>query len=314
MAFNQPKICPEATWNPSGTTFAVNYTIGNGPRNILINVNNTVYAVNHQNGSIQIWLEGSSNPTGTIATDSNKPYGLFVSMAGDIYIDNGFNNRVDVWRDNNTNYTSTLWVGGTCYSIFLDTNQTFYCSLHEPHKVIKRSLDISDTQLTTVAGTGCAGNQPHMLYYPHGIFVANNSDLYVADTNNHRIQLFRAVQLNGTTVAGRDAPGTMQLDHPKAVTFDADGYLFIVDSGNCRIIGSGPYGFRCVIGCTSNWGSAPNQLANPQSMAFDSYGNIFVVDTYNDRLQKFSVSFNSCSESNDCPYRLILELIVSLFV
>ena len=235
-------------------------------------------------------------------------------MEGDVYIDNGLNKRVEVWKENATNYTSALsWDEGTCFSIFVDTNASLYCSLHEPHQVIRRSLNSSDTQLTTVAGVGCAGYQPHMLYYPHGIFVASNFDLYVADTNNHRIQLFYPDQLNGTTVAGRDAPGTMQLSSPRGVMFDADGYLFIVDSDNCRIVGSGPYGFRCVIGCTSGWGSASHQLANPQSMAFDSYGNIFVIDTANDRLQKFSVSFNSCSKSNHCPHVVTLELTFPLF-
>jgi tripartite motif-containing protein 71 len=163
------------------------------------------------------------------------------------------------------------------------------------HQVIKRSLNSSDNQLTTVAGIDCPGFLFNMLYYPSGIFVDINFNLYVADSGNNRIQLFQSGQLNGTTVAGNTAPGTIALNFPTGIALDADGYLFIVDSDNNRIVGSGPNGFRCVAGCSGH-SSLSNQLYNPQSMAFDSYGNIFVTDTGNGRIQKFLLATNSCSK------------------
>ena len=217
-------------------------------------------------------------------------------MSGDIYINNWAYSRIDVWRESSNGPISTLNIGYGCLNFFIDTNDSLYCSLQSYHKVIKRSLNSSNTQLTIVAGTGCAGYQPYALYYPHGIFVAFSFDLYVADTQNHRIQRFQPDQLNGTTVAGRDAPGTMDLRFPTAVMLDGDGYIFIADSQHYRIVGSGPYGFRCVIGCTNGYGSGSSQLSYPQSMAFDSYGNIFVTDSNNNRVQKFILSFNSCGK------------------
>ena len=257
-----------------------------------------MYVANRQNGHVLIWLEGSAAPTGTIVTNSTSRYSLFVGLTGDIYIDNGnsYNARVDVWRGNATNYSSTLNTGGNCYSLFVVTNDSMYCSLADYHRVINRSLNSSDTQTMTVAGTGCPNNLPHTLYYPCGIFVTVIFDLYVADAGNHRIQLFRSGQVNATTLAGREVSGTMQLHGPTAVTLDADENLFIVDSASHRIVASGLDGFRCVIGCTGSGGSASNQLWLPQSMAFDSYGNIFVTDTYNHRVQKFMLSINSCSK------------------
>ena len=156
----------------------------------------------------------------------------------------------------------------------------------------------TDTEPTYVAGTGCAGYRPHLLYFPRGIFVTINFDLYVADAGNDRIQLFRSGQLNGTTIVGKEAMGTIQLHGPTAVMLDADGYLFILDCDNSRIVRSGPQDFGCVIGCEDGWGSGPHQLRRPQSMAFDSHGNIFVVDTDNSRVQKFLVSPDSCSKCN----------------
>ena len=133
-----------------------------------------------------------------------------------------------------------------------------------------------------------------MLYYPYGIFVDIDFDLYVADSYNHRIQLFQSGQSNGTTVAGIVVPGTITLYYPKSVVLDGDGYLFIVDSNNNRIVGSGPTGFRCVAGCSGTSGSASDQLSYPRTMAFDSYGNIFVIDTSNRRIQKFALADDSC--------------------
>ena len=296
VSFNQPELCPNATWNENGITFANNSTIGAYPQAIFIDKSNTVYASNFQSGSIQIWLEGSTSPTSTIVTHSNKSYAMFVSVAGDIYIDNGLNYRVDVWRENASNYPSTLLTGGQCFSLFVDTNNSLYCSLYAVHVVIRRSLNSSDTQLTTVAGTGCSGFLADALYYPRGIFVAIDFDLYVADAGNNRVQLFEAGQVNGTTVAGSGAPGTVHLYYPTAVILDADDFVFITDSNNYRIVGSGPDGFRCIVGCTAAYGSAANQLSIPQGIAFDSYGNIFVIDRDNHRVQKFLLSFNACSK------------------
>ena len=139
------------------------------------------------------------------------------------------------------------------------------------------------------------GSASNMLNSPWGIFVDINFNLYVADCYNHRIQFFRSGELKGTTLAGANASGTITLKYPSSVVLDADGYLFIVDSDNHRIVGSGPTGFRCVVGCSNTTGTASNQLYYPQTMAFDSYGNIYVIDEANSRIQKFTLSTNSCS-------------------
>ena len=265
------------------------------PRSIFIDTDNTVYTENYQNGQVQIWLEGSASPTGTIFTNATNPNSLFVSMISDIYVDNGnAYQRVEVWRENVANYQSILSVSGSCYSLFIDSNNSLYCSLRDTHRVMKRSLSSNDSQQAMVAGIGCSGYLPHTLYYPRGIFVTLSFDLYVADSVNNRIQLFPSGQVNGITVAGREASGTIQLECPTAVVLDADGNLFITDSYNHRIVRSGPAGFWCAIGCTAGEGSGFNQLAYPRNMAFDSYGNIFVADTDNNRIQKFMFPSNMC--------------------
>ena len=180
---------------------------------------------------------------------------------------------------------------------FIDISHTLYCSINVGHKVVKRWLDDNSTTLTIVAGTGSSGNALSALSWPQGIFVNVNFDLYVADYGNHRIQLFHLGEQNGITVAGStSAHTTISLNYPIGIVLDADRYLFIVDSRNNRIVGSGPTGFRCLVGCDGS-GSSSNSLKIPTSLSFDSYGNMFVIDSGNNRIQKFLLMTNSCSKS-----------------
>ena len=299
VSFNQPKFCPNATWDSSATTFAYNNTIGRNPYGIFISNNNTVYVANRQYGRIHVWSQGNISSMITIITNSSIPWSVFVSSAGDIYLSNSWNPNylhVDVWRMNPSTYVNALQMGDQCYSLFLDTNGSLYCSAFTSHRVIKRSVNSSDTQITVVAGTLYPGFLDNMLNIPWGIFVTTSLDLYVADCNNNRVQLFQSGQMNGTTVAGGEAMGTIVLNHPRGLVLDADGYLFIVDSDRNRILASGPNGFRCLASCNVASGAGPHQFHVPYSMAFDSYGNYFVVDNSNHRVQKFLLTSNSCSK------------------
>ncbi|CAF1451638.1 unnamed protein product, partial [Adineta steineri] len=80
---------------------------------------------------------------------------------------------------------------------------------------------------------------------------------------------------------------------PTGIILDAEKYLFIVDNGNHRIVGSALNGFRCLVGCYGA-GSQSNQLNYPFSFSFDSYGNMFVTHSLNHRIQKFQYLEESC--------------------
>ena len=204
------------------------------------------------------------------------------------------------WTFNNTTSSSislpaiSICLG--CAGLFVAVNNNLYCSQYFSYQVVRKSLNSLDNTLTIVAGTGCAGSTSDLLDLPYGIFVTVTLDLYVADFGNDRVQLFRSGEMSATTVAGNGSVGTIALCGPTGVVLDADGYLFIVDSLSHRVVGSGPGGFRCVVGCSGAWGPASNQLNNPQTLSFDKGGNIFVTDMENNRIQKFLLSNNSCSK------------------
>jgi DNA-binding beta-propeller fold protein YncE len=234
----------------------------------------------------------------TISGGLSYPYGIFVTITGDIYIDNGFSNgRVDKWAIDTNSSVPAMHVGSACYGLFVDINDILYCSMANLHQVVTKPLNSNSNITAIVAGIGCCGSTSNMLCDPYGIFVNINLDLYVADCGNNRIQLFQSGQLSATTVAGiRSSSTTITLNCPTGIVLDGNKYLFIVDQNNHRIVGSGPNGFRCLVGCSGSYGSASNELWLPWTLSFDSHGNMFVTDYENSRIQKFVLSSDSCGK------------------
>ena len=217
---------------------------------------------------------------------------------GDIYVDNGSGGSVDRWEWNSTVRHVAMAVNSSCYGIFLDIKETLYCSIYDTHQVVKKSFMDPSNVTVIAAGNGIPGSALDQLILPAGLFVDQQLNMYVADWGNHRVLRFRRNSLIGTVVAGAGAPETIRLNFPMSITFDYDGYLYIVESGGNRVIGSGPLGFRCIASCTGVSGSAANQLSDGYSLSFDSDGNVFVDDAANSRIQEFILARNECCKSN----------------
>ena len=245
-----------------------------------------------------MWDEGSNNTTKVIPGNFFNPWSLLVTSNGDIYIDDGeINGRVQKWEAQTNRFDIVMDVNSSCSGLFLDTNETLYCSMIDYHQVVKKSLNDDEMKsIAVAAGTGFAGLSFNELNGPVGIFVDVNFDLYVADCINNRIQLFQSEDLNGITVAGDGSINpTINLRCPSGIVLDAEKYLFIVERDNHRIIGSNLNGFRCLVGCYGR-GSQSNQLFYPFSFSFDRSGNILVADQSNNRIQKFEYVEKSCGK------------------
>jgi hypothetical protein len=229
-----------------------------------------------------------------VSGNFTNPVSLFVTSNGDIYIDDGSKNgRVQKWISTTETFDTAMNVDSSCYGLFVDIKDTLYCSMSDHHRVVKRSLNDPVMTSVIVAGTGIKGSASNELSEPYGIFVDVNLDLYVADWENDRVQLFQPGESYGITVAGSESPyPTIKLDCPSGISLDASKYLFIVEECNNRIVGSSPNGFRCLVGCYGG-GSKSNQLFQPFSFSFDRSGSMFVTDRVNNRIQKFLFMENS---------------------
>lgn len=135
-----------------------------------------------------------------------------------------------------------------------------------------------------------------MLNYPHGIFLDNYFNLYVADTNNNRIQRFAFNDSNGITVAGFGSSKHIKLNRPTGVVVDNDNNLFIIDSNSYRIIRSVYDGFRCVAGCSSASETTFNELQSVYWLDFFKNDIICMLAEENLRPQTIDWMTNSCSK------------------
>lgn len=306
VSYNRPKFSPCATWNSRGISFANISTIGSQPYGIFINRNNTVYVVDQQNGRIQIWFNKNFNSPQTISDNLFMSYAIFVTFDGDIYVNSGNSSgRIHKWSWKSNTTVFVMDFGQKCYGIFIDIDNNLYCSMRDYHQVVRKALDGRSNELKIVAGMGCSGSDSSRLNSPYGIFVTIDMNLYVADCQNNRIQLFEPNQLDAVTVAGSGQSQSFLLNCPTGIVLDADGYLFIVDRNHHRIIRSGPNNFSCIIGCS------PSELSYPQTMAFDTYGNIYITDRDNHRIQMFLLQTNSCGK---LIYKYPMKMIFSHYI
>lgn len=143
--------------------------------------------------------------------------------------------------------------------------------------------------------------------------------LYVSDTNNHRILVWRdAVRFQtgdladlvigqpdfDTALANVDTrgsanPSRTSLSSPRGIALDAGGNLYVADSGNNRVLRyprpvdqSGRIVPDLVIGqanFTSSISAAVSafSLNSPAGIALDGDGNLFVADSGNNRVLEF---------------------------
>lgn len=125
---------------------------------------------------------------------------------------------------------------------------------------------------------------------PCGLAIARDAqgretDLLVADVNNHRIQ--RLDRRTGKALGSFGGPGHAlgQLDYPFAVAVDRQGFIYTAEYGGHRVQKWSREGKPL-----ASWGRAgrhPGQLANPRGLAVGPDGSIYVSDTMNHRVQKF---------------------------
>lgn len=197
------------------------------------------------------------------------------------------------------------------------------------HRVLKYNV-AAKTQ-TVLAGTGTAGYagdgalaSAAMLKAPAAVTAAADGTVYIADTGNNVVRRVDAATGVISTYAGGGtvcawaanavgdgcSPGQSTLSAPSGVAVDANGTLYIGDSGNNRVrtvavggvmltVAGG--GAACAVATDSAGDGCPATqatLAGPTQVRVDTSLNLYIADTGDNLVRKVSAGKISAIAGN----------------
>lgn len=137
---------------------------------------------------------------------------------------------------------------------------------------------------TYLGGFGEEGNGPGQLNRAEGLGLGPKGEVYVADSCNHRIQVFSPTgQL--LRMHGRPGRDLGEFSYPYDVRIDAEGRQYVCEFGNSRIQVLGPDDRP--LETLGGPGGGIAELNNPWSLCLDAAGNLYVADALNHRVVKY---------------------------
>ncbi len=123
---------------------------------------------------------------------------------------------------------------------------------------------------------------------PNGVAVDEPGNIYVANSENNRIQKLSAAGQLLFEWGSDWGHSAGQFEAPQDVAVDAQGNVYVADRDNDRIQKLSAAGQPL-----AQWGTAgrgPGQFSNPTGVAVDGQGNVYVTDRANARVQKLSAA------------------------
>jgi DNA-binding beta-propeller fold protein YncE len=260
----------------------------NKPRSVAVDSHDNLFVVD-MTGRVQKF---SSNGQFLLSwqmpqTDKGKPKGMCRDKEGNIIVlephysrVNHFSpdgNLVQQWGTHGTNGGELAFPR----AVAADSKGNLFVS---EYGLTERVQGFSAAGRTLLASLGREGRGSGEFSRPEGLGLDRADRLYVADSCNHRIQVFSE---DGKWLRsyGRAGMGPGELSYPYDVRVDADGYQYVCEFGNSRIQIFDVNGRTVeILGGT---GAAPGKFSNPWSIALDSQGDLYVADAGNHRVQKF---------------------------
>jgi sugar lactone lactonase YvrE len=232
----------------------------NNPNSVFVDTSENLYIADRNTHRIQKWTAGATKGTtvaggnwnGSGSLQLNEPTGVVVDASGNVYVSDMNNHRIQRWAPGA--------VGG-------------------------------DTAAGALPSNWNGGESSNLLKNPHGFFVTTSGDMYIADTDNHRIQKWLKGASEATTVAGGNEQGDAanQLDSPHGVYVDALDNIYVADAKNNRIQKWIPEATEgATVAGGNDTGDAANQLDTPTGVFVNTTGSIYIADTNNHRIQRWA--------------------------
>ena len=219
-----------------------------------------------------------SIPTGS------TPWGIDVDDNGDLYVAERGNNRISIYGLDDSS-KGTMGTPGSETGQFSSPSDlvirgdVVYVSDESNHRVQKLSI----ASKSYIAHFGEKGSGDGQLSSPRGICLDPEGNVFVADYDNKRVQVFTADGTFRYSITGNTSDGSA-FSSPWGVAFDPNGNLHIVAHGSNRVkifTQDGKY--------ISEYGNG--QLSNPSGIAIDEEGHSFVVNHNSSNVKIFNPQY-----------------------
>jgi sugar lactone lactonase YvrE len=312
-----------------GFPYLFGHTVAAGPNRVLVGAPDNIYGQGPTlPGLVYEYGTGVGDirisQTITTVAESGTPWGLCSDGSGNLYVAERDNNRV-VRIDGLTGTVTTVAGNGTrgysgdggpatlaglgsAHDVALDSSGNIYIADAYAHRI--RKVDARTGLISTLAGNGdqaFSGDQGlatnAALNFPQRVSIDDEGNVFVADTQNHRIRVVARSTGIITTFLGNGTAGNTgdggpasdaQLNSPRGVCSDAAGNVYVADAYNHRIrrvdagtgvisnfAGTGEPGFA------GDGGPATGALlSHPVSVSLDASGNLYLVSNENGRVRR----------------------------
>ena len=237
---------------------------GNGqffwPEGVAGDASGNIYVADSYNDRIQKFRSNGTYLTrwGTSGSSNgqfDRPIGVAVDATGNVYVADSYNDRIQKFNGSGTFLTKWGTYGGSDdqfyepHGVAVDASGNVYVADTRNHRIQEFDSsgtfvlmwgwgvqDGSSTLQTCTSGcqSGLQGSGDGQFHWPGGVSVDATGNVYVADSNNHRIQKFSNT---GTFLDkwGSSGGADGQFNWPLGIASDAAGHVYVADYLNHRI-------------------------------------------------------------------------------
>jgi hypothetical protein len=223
----------------------------------------TVYIADTDNNKIK-----KVDYTGRLYTvptpELDTPRGVAVDASGNIYIADTINDRIIKVDTSDSPEILATGFNDEPHGLFVQNGANTRLYIADKNKNRIKSWEIlGSLPLIRIIHTG-------FLLNPRGVAVDCPGNLYIADTDNHRI---KQVDSTGDVSIFNTGP----LNHPQDVAADDRGNIYVADHENNRVIKVKTGGAVTTIA---------GSLNKPHGVAVGASGNVYIADTHNHCVHK----------------------------